>query len=87
MLLDMKSATVREVQHNLGTVLEKVQKGQEVTITKRGKIVAKLVPAHPRSKKLEWPDFERRLKKRFPGGPPLGKPLSEVILEIREERF
>ncbi len=83
----MKTATVREVQHHLSEVLEKVRKGQEIAITKRGIIMARLIPPQPKPGKLEWPDFSERLKKRFPKGPPPGKPLSTLIVEMREERF
>ena len=87
-LLDMKTATVREVQHKLSRVLARVKRGEEVTITKRGKVVARLVPPviAQGSGRAEWPDFSGRMKRLFPDGPPAGKPTSEVVMELREER-
>ncbi len=87
-VLDMKTATVREVQHQLGRVLDRVRRGEVVTITKRGKVVAKLVPAKDpsRDENSEWPDFAGRMQRLFPAGPPAGKPTSEVVLELREDR-
>jgi len=87
-LLDMKTATVREVQHKLSRVLARVKRGEEITITKRGKAVARLVaPAvAPGKGDGEWPDFAGRMKRLFPDGPPPGKPTSEVVMELREER-
>jgi prevent-host-death family protein len=87
-LLDMKNATVREVQHKLSRVLARVKRGEEIMITKRGKAVARLVPLAVAEGKGggEWPDFAGRMKRLFPEGPPHGKPTSEVVMELREER-
>jgi prevent-host-death family protein len=87
-MLDMKTATVREVQHKLSRVLARVKRGEEITITKRGKAVARLVPTAvvAGGMKAEWPDFSGRMKRLFPDGPPSGKPTSEVVMELREER-
>jgi prevent-host-death family protein len=87
-MLDMKTATVREVQHKLSRVLARVKRGEEITITKRGKAVARLVPTAVAAgeAKAEWPDFVGRMKRLFPDGPPPGKPTSEVVMELREER-
>ena len=43
-LLDMKTATVREVQYKLSRVLARVKRGEEITITKRGEAIARLIP-------------------------------------------
>ena len=87
-MLDMKTATVREVQHKLSRVLARVKRGEEITITKRGKAVARLVPTAVAAggEKAEWPDFAGRMKRLFPNGPPPGKPTSEVVMDLREER-
>jgi prevent-host-death family protein len=85
----MKTASVREVQHRLSRVLARVKRGEEVTITKRGKAVARLVPLAVAEDRGggKWPDFAGRMKRLFPEGPPPGKPTSEVLMELREERF
>ena len=83
----MKTATVREVQHNLNKVLAWVADGQSVTITKHKETVAKLVPAKRKNKAVEWPDFGARLKKIYPEGSPRGKSVSQIISGSREERF
>src|SRR5579885_1363824 len=36
----MTTASVREVQHNLAAVLERVSRGQEVAVTRRGQVIA-----------------------------------------------
>ena len=40
-MLDMKTASVRDVQHHLSKVLAWVEKGEEVQITRPNKPVAK----------------------------------------------
>jgi prevent-host-death family protein len=43
----MKSTTVRELRNNYSKVLKWVAKGEEVEVTRRGKVVAKVVPPVP----------------------------------------
>ena len=54
----MKTATIREAQHHLSRLMEEVEKGQEIVLTRRGKQVGKLVPVEnpedPREKKIDW---------------------------------
>lgn len=76
----MKTASIGQIQKNLGAVLAHVGSGKEVTITKRGKPIAKIVPLSANSK-MNWPDFYSeaiRLK---------GKPVSEILIENREDRM
>lgn len=40
----MKSTTVRELRNNYSKVLKWVSKGEEVEVTRRGKVVAKVIP-------------------------------------------
>ena len=76
----MKTATVGEIQKNFAMILRNIKAGEDITITKRGKPVAKLTGLGPRDE-IEWPDFYIEaidLK---------GKPVSEIIIEEREDRF
>ena len=82
----MKTATVRHVQHNLAAVLEVVRKGQEIAITKRGTIVARIVPARKAKGAVTWPDSAARMK-RLGARAARGTPASRIIGEMREERF
>jgi prevent-host-death family protein len=51
----MKSTTVRELRNNYSKVLEWVAKGEEVEVTRRGKVVAKVVPPIPASAlEVDW---------------------------------
>ena len=76
----MKTATVGEVQKNFAGVLRSIKAGEEITITKRGKPVAKITALGPRSK-IEWPDFFNEAVELK------GKSLSDIVIEEREERF
>ncbi len=44
-LSHMKTTTVRELRNNYAQVMKWVGKGEEVEVTRRGKVVAKVVPA------------------------------------------
>ncbi len=83
---NMKTATVREVQHRLRELLASVERGEEITVTRRGQIVARIVPARAKRSRVPWPDFEARMKRSFPAGPPPGKAASELVDDMRQER-
>lgn len=85
---NMKRATAREVQHGLSDILSRVEKGEEFEVTRRGKVVARLVPARQRPKKRPaWPDFYARLVQAFPHGQLPGSTISDLIAEDRDERL
>ena len=76
----MKTATVGEIQKNFVRVLKGINSGEEITVTKRGEPVARIVSLGPKSK-IDWPDFYNEaidLK---------GKPISEIVIEERKDRF
>ena len=60
----MKTTTVRELRNNYAKVLQWVSKGEEVEVTRRGKVVAKVVP--PATAKLTTVDWaqSRALNRR-----------------------
>lgn len=80
----MKTASVRDIRHDFGRILGWIEEGEQVEITKRRHVVARLVPVKPKARKMEWPDFQARLKKTFPNGIK-GKPVSEIVDEGRGE--
>ena len=77
----MKAAGIREARQNLSALIAEVRKGREITITDRGKPVARLVP--PRRADLKpfagRTDFRRTMPKLTP-------PLSTAVLDGRAER-
>jgi prevent-host-death family protein len=75
----MRAAGVREARQDLTALLDDVRRGREVTITDRGRPVARLVPVTPRR---PFPDLAAVRRKAAPIVPP----LSRAILEEREDR-
>ena len=62
----MKTATVRQIRHDFSTVLQWVEEGEQVSISKRGKIIAMLTPpplVKP-ARAQKRPDLAARLKLR-----------------------
>lgn len=80
----MKTATVREIRHDFGRLLTWIEEGEQVEITKRKRVVARLVPVKAKPRKVKWPDFAARRRKLFPNGI-RGKPVSEIVDEGRGE--
>ncbi len=83
MMSNMRTATIREVQHHLSEVLSCVARGEEVAVLRRGKMVAKLVPPEPRAP--QSPDFLARARAVW-GDEPEGRALSRIASESRGER-
>ncbi|MDR1281948.1 MAG: prevent-host-death protein [Opitutaceae bacterium] len=81
----MRTATVADLRNHFTRVSQWIEGGESVTITRRGQSFATLKPAARKKKKVEWPDLMARLDRRFPDGPPPGKPLSEIVDEGRGE--
>lgn len=88
----MSNVGVRELKNKLSRYLEDVQKGKKIAVTKRGRVIAFLVPAQ-RSQEVERAeDLVREGLAVWSGGTPSGakkrikikgKPVAEVILEDR----
>lgn len=43
----MREVSVFDAKNKLGALLDEVERGGEIAITRRGKVIAKLVPAAP----------------------------------------
>lgn len=82
-MLDMKTATVRKVQHNLAEVLSWVERGEEVRVLRRNKVVAKLVPLSPGVPAS--PDFVTRARAIW-GARPKGVRPSALVSDSRGSR-
>lgn len=76
----MKEAGIREARQNLSALIDEVRKGHEITITDRGKPVARLVP--PRE---EYRPFAGRAAFRRKM-PKLTAPLSAAVIDGRADR-
>lgn len=85
-LSDMKTATAGQIQRNLSRFLRWVEEGEEIEISERGRIVARIVPAENRLARPDWPDFVARARRVW-GERPRGDSMSSIISEGREDRI
>jgi prevent-host-death family protein len=77
----MGEVNVKDARGQLSALLDRVGKGEEIIITRRGKRVAKIVPPGNASNLPSLKDFRASLKIR-------GKPLSQTVIDARkEERY
>ncbi len=76
------SVSVAEAKSHLSEILDRVEAGEEVVITRRGKAVARLKPERRRTSIA--PDFEklRVLRETMPMA---STPASELIRQMRDE--
>lgn len=70
----MKTATVRTLRNDYAKLLRRVETGEEISISRRGRIVAKLVPPHPAPGGVDWSKSETF--KMLKGGKPLSAEAS-----------
>ena len=77
----MLEVNVKEARSKLSELLNKVEKGQEITITRRGKKVARLVSTRTKATLPSLKGFRQTLSV-------IGKPMSEEIIASRKtERY
>ncbi|MGQ0812001.1 MAG: type II toxin-antitoxin system Phd/YefM family antitoxin [Nitrospiraceae bacterium] len=81
-ILGMATVNVKNARRQLKSLLERAQGGEEITIARRGKVIAKLVP--PLRRPTPLPSL-----KRFRATIQItGRPLSVSVLQNRNnERF
>jgi prevent-host-death family protein len=84
----MKPQTVsmRELQQNLKAVVARVERGDTVELTRRRRVVARLVPAAEARPVPPWPDLEARARAIF-GDRILSPGASELLIQERNERW
>lgn len=77
----MKTATIRQIRNDFGTVLSWVAAGEEVTVLNRRTPVARICPPRARAPAdVKLPDFAARAKAIFGE-----KMIPNVVLREREE--
>jgi antitoxin (DNA-binding transcriptional repressor) of toxin-antitoxin stability system len=59
----MKKASIRDLRYRFPQVEDLLRQGHEISITKRKKVIAHLIPNRPAA--AERPDFLGRLKKLY----------------------
>jgi len=77
-----QTVSIRDLQQNLKEVIERVERGQVIEITRRRRPVALLAPLKGTATVSPWPDLEARTRSVFgdriitPGG-------SELVVKER----
>ena len=88
----MSEVGVRELKNQLSRYLKRVQEGEEITVTERGRSVARLLPVIASDLKKDLEPLLGKGAVRWGGGKPRGtsrrpviqgRPLSEMVVEDR----
>ena len=92
----MASVGIRELRQHLSRYIDRVKEGESLTVTERGREVARLVPAGPKDSPLArlvaergatMPTIDLLELEWADGLPPGAPPSSQVLDELREERL
>lgn len=75
----MSQVGVRELKNQLSRYLKRVQRGEEILVTERGRSVARIVPAETSSLKQAMEPLLREGAVRWSGGKPRGASRRPVI--------
>ena len=77
----MKTATVADLRNRFPRVFRWIEEGESVEVTRRGRVVARLVPVKPaRPKKFRVPDFAAMQRDIF------GNDAPQHLSIVNEER-
>lgn len=82
---NMEKVSVRELQQNLKRVMERVERGETVEVTRRHRPVARLAPVRQSGPTEEWPDLGARTRAVF-GDRTLAPGGADVVIDSRGER-
>ncbi|MEW6363512.1 MAG: hypothetical protein AB1714_02610 [Acidobacteriota bacterium] len=81
----MRTASVRDVQHNLAGFLRQVEQGQEFEIRRRDAPVARLVPVSGVvNQRADWSDIGLWRDRIWGRRAAPGRPASQIVYESRD---
>ncbi|HUP03826.1 MAG TPA: hypothetical protein VMU19_07555 [Bryobacteraceae bacterium] len=89
----MRQASIRDLRYNFPAIEKALSEGQEIEITKRKRVVARLIPATQPARPVperppapaHFPDYRARLKDIF-GDKVLKVTAAQLIREERDGR-
>ncbi len=81
----MRQASVRDLRYRFPEIENLLQEGEEIQITRRKRVIARLVPEHPATAP-QLPDFLGRLKKIY-GNKKLAVTGAALIRAERDEGY
>lgn len=79
----MTTCTVAEAKAHLSDLLSRVEKGEELVITRRGQPVAQLVPLRPARSAPDWAAI-RAFRESLPV---TGATAAELVRTVRDARY
>ena len=79
----MTTCTVAEAKAHFSDLLSRVEKGEELVITRRGRPVACLSPIAQVPREPDW-EAIRQFREKLPCG---GAPADELVRAVRDSRF
>ena len=79
----MVTVNLTQAKAHLSELLDKVETGEEIVITRRGRAVAQISPATSPKKPLPLRDLAEFRATM----PRLRRPSTELLSEVRDERF
>jgi prevent-host-death family protein len=83
----MKTATIADLRNHFPRVFRWIEEGEQVELTKRGRVVARLVPPpKEKPKKFKMPDFEAIRREVFGDNPPVFTPEDSAFIHDRGDR-
>jgi antitoxin (DNA-binding transcriptional repressor) of toxin-antitoxin stability system len=80
----MPSVNLRQLR-DTRQLLTWLEAGEVVELRKRNRVVARIVPESPRTRPVEWPDFEARARAIF--GDRVLTPVADLIADRESERY
>jgi antitoxin (DNA-binding transcriptional repressor) of toxin-antitoxin stability system len=78
----MAKATVRQLRYNFRAIEARLNRGEEIDLYKRKKMIGRIVPARPQGQ--AYPDFESISRKIF-GTRKFKKTATQMVSEQRGE--
>jgi antitoxin (DNA-binding transcriptional repressor) of toxin-antitoxin stability system len=82
----MKIATVRQLRNNFSQIARWLKDGEQVVITMRKKVIARMTPEPSEDRTLRMPDFAARIQQEYPH-PQISEAESAALRrELRGER-
>ena len=84
MMHHMRKASVRDLRYQFSKIEQLLNEGQEIELTKRGRVIARLVPVGP-SAPQSRPDFLARLKRIY--GDKMLKPSGAELIAQERNRY
>lgn len=79
----MNTCTVAEAKAHLSELLARVEKGEELVITRRGRPVAQLSPVRPVKRPPDWQAI-RAFRESLPA---IANSANDLVREMRDTRY